>query len=57
MAELKTGPYNDSSIDFLNEIENPKRKKDGFGLLKIISKETNETPVPWGPSIIGFRKF
>lgn len=57
MAELKTRPNNNSVIDFLNDIQQPGRKEDGFELLKLFTEETNEPPVLWGPSIIGFGKF
>ncbi|WP_296698889.1 DUF1801 domain-containing protein [Algoriphagus sp.] len=57
MTELKTRPNNLSVIDFLNKIESPERQKDGFKLLEIFTEETNESPVLWGPSIIGFGQF
>lgn len=57
MAELKTRPTSLSAIDFLNSVENETRKSDGFQLLSIFQEETGETPILWGPSIIGFGRF
>lgn len=57
MSELKTKATNESVTDYLDSIEHPTRKADGFLLLKIFQEETGEKPVMWGPSIVGFGKF
>ncbi|MGY5881536.1 MAG: DUF1801 domain-containing protein [Candidatus Thorarchaeota archaeon] len=54
MVENKTKPTKVKVKDFLDAIEHPTRKKDGFELLKIMKKITKEKPVMWGPSIVGF---
>ena len=57
MAELKT-QKNDSSVkDFLNTVENEKRKQDSFVILDLMKKITQSQPSMWGPSIIGFGSY
>ena len=57
MAELKT-KKNDASVeDFLNAVENPKRREDAFVVLQLMKKITQAEPNMWGPSIIGFGKY
>ena len=57
MAELKTKPSKESVLDFLNSIPDEKKKKDSFILLEIFKEVTGESPVMWGPSIIGFGTY
>lgn len=54
MSENKTKPTDVKVEDFLNAVEHPTRKKDGFELLKIMKGITKKKPVMWGPSIVGF---
>jgi len=54
MVELKTRPTNASVEEFLESVEHPQRKADGFKLLKLMEEVTQEEPVMWGTSIIGF---
>lgn len=54
MSELKTRPTDQKPEDFLETIEHPTRKSDGYQLLEIFKQVTNEKPVMWGPSIVGF---
>ena len=57
MAELKT-KKNDASVeDFLNRVENPKRKADSFELLKMMQEVTGEEPTMWGSSLVGFGSY
>ena len=57
MAELKT-KKNDASVeDFLNGVENPKRKADSFELLKMMQEITGEEPTMWGSSLVGFGSY
>jgi hypothetical protein len=57
VAELKT-KKNDASVDdFLNSVENEKRRKDSFVVLDLIKEVTNEEPKMWGDSIIGFGSY
>ena len=57
MSELKTKPTDVKVEDFLDSVEHPQRKADGFELLRIMREITNEEPVMWGPSIVGFGSY
>ena len=57
MAELKTQKNNASVTEFLNGVENEKRKQDSFVALDIIKKITNSEPSMWGASIVGFGSY
>jgi hypothetical protein len=57
MSERKTKPTNVKVEDFLNAVEHPQRKEDGFELLRIMRDITKEKPVMWGPSIVGFGSY
>lgn len=57
MTELKTKP-NDQSVDeFLRKVENPKRRSDSFEILKLMREVTQEEPIMWGDSIVGFGSY
>ena len=57
MSENKTKPTDVKVEDFLDAVEHPTRKRDGFELLKIMKEITKEKPVMWGPSIVGFGSY
>jgi hypothetical protein len=57
MSSLKTKPNNDSVSEFLSNIFPEIRKKDGQKLVEIFSEDTNELPMLWGPSIVGFGTY
>lgn len=57
MYELKTKLNNNSVIEFLNSVENQKRKDDSFVILDLMSSLTGEKPKMWGTSIVGFGKY
>lgn len=54
MSELKTSPTNQKPEDFLETVEHPTRKSDGYRLLEIFKEVTEEEPVMWGSSIVGY---
>lgn len=57
MAEIKT-KVNDADVnDFINSVDSEQKKKDGFKLLEIFTRITNEPPKMWGSSIIGFGQY
>lgn len=57
MAELKT-KLNDASVEeFLNGIDNEKRKVDSFAILELMKEATGEEAKMWGASIIGFGSY
>jgi hypothetical protein len=57
MAGLKTKITSANVNDFLNSISDENKKKDGFTLLKIFEKITEEKAKMWGTSIIGFGQY
>jgi len=57
MTELKT-KLNDSSVDdFLNGVENEKKRADSFAILNLMKEVTGEAPKMWGSSIVGFGSY
>ena len=54
MAENKTQPTSASVDDFIEGIENTRRRADSLIALKLFKEVTDLPPVMWGPSIIGF---
>jgi hypothetical protein len=55
-AANKTAPTAVSVASFLAAVPNETRRKDAKALLALFKKVTGETPVMWGPSIVGFGK-
>ncbi|MEZ4595163.1 MAG: DUF1801 domain-containing protein [Chloroflexota bacterium] len=56
MSENKTRPTDERVTDFLNNVEHPTRREDGFKLLEMMAEITGETAVMWG-SIVGFGSY
>lgn len=56
MAELKTKPTEGDVNKFIESIE-PEKREDCKKLLKLIGKITNEKPIMWGTSIVGFGTY
>lgn len=57
MTELKTKPNDKNVIEFLNNVENKRRQKDSFEILKLMKEVTQEEPIMWGDSIVGFGRY
>ena len=57
MSGSKTKPTDMKVEDFLDAVEHPQRKADGYELLRIMRGITNEEPVMWGSSIVGFGSY
>jgi len=57
MSEAKTRPTDASVEAFLNAVEHPQRREDGFELLEMMKELTSEEPTMWGPSIVGFGTY
>jgi hypothetical protein len=57
MAEPKTKKTDASVEEFLNAVENERRRADGFALLQLMQEVTGEEPAMWGTSIIGFGTY
>lgn len=57
MADLKT-KRNDASVEeFLNGIENEKKRADSFAILELMREVTGAEAQMWGTSIIGFGSY
>jgi hypothetical protein len=57
MAENKTVETDASVDEFLDGIENEKRRNDARMLLDLMRGVTKVEPRMWGPSIVGFGKY
>lgn len=57
MYKLKTKETDDSVIEFIQQIENERKREDAFRLLEIFTEETGYEAKMWGPSIIGFGSY
>lgn|SRR5690606_6808567 len=57
MAENKTVPTNQKAEDFLNTVEDERKRKDSFTILELMKEVTGMEPVMWGTSIVGFGSY
>jgi hypothetical protein len=57
MTELKTKPNDSSVADFLNSVENEKKRADSFAIMNLMREVTGVDPTMWGDSIIGFGTY
>ncbi|MFT4954482.1 MAG: hypothetical protein ACI8U3_000853 [Brevundimonas sp.] len=57
MSELKTRPTDASVEDFINGVQNARRREDARAVCAMLGEITGEKPVMWGPSIIGFGRY
>jgi Domain of unknown function (DU1801) len=57
MYELKTKETENSVIEFIENVDNPKKKEDAYKLLDIFAETTGYKAKMWGPSIIGFGSY
>jgi len=57
MTGLKTKPTNKSVEQFLKKVENPTKREDSFKILELMKEVTQEKPVIWGDSIVGFGSY
>jgi len=55
--EPKTKPTDASVEVFLDAVENPVRREDGKVVAKMLAEVSGETPVMWGPSIVGYGSY
>lgn len=56
-TQNKTTATGASVEAFLDAVEHPVRRKDGFRLLELMSAITGQTAELWGPSIVGFGRY
>lgn len=57
MYELKTKETDSSVIEFIESIDNPRKREDAYKLLDIFTDTTGYEGKMWGTSIIGFGKY
>lgn len=57
MSNLKTQPNQQSVNEFLEEVSPDWMKEDSFQLLEILREVTNDQPIMWGNSLIGFGSY
>lgn len=54
MYELKTKENDNSVVEVIEQVENPKKREDAYKLLDIFTETTGYPAKMWGTSIIGF---
>ncbi|MBP2239519.1 hypothetical protein J2Z40_000072 [Cytobacillus eiseniae] len=57
MYELKTKETDNSVIEFIEAVDNLKKREDAYKLLDIFTETTGYEAKMWGPSIIGFGSY
>ncbi|MGH1362227.1 MAG: DUF1801 domain-containing protein [Calditrichia bacterium] len=57
MSEVKTKPNEDSVLEFLNAIENEKKREDSFRIFELMREVTGEEPRMWTGGIVGFGSY
>jgi hypothetical protein len=57
MYEQKTKQTDQSVIEFIENVDSPKKREDAYKLLDIFSESTGHEAKMWGPSIIGFGSY
>ncbi|PGZ57854.1 hypothetical protein COE58_24195 [Bacillus cereus] len=57
MSEPKMKETENSVIEFIESMENEKKKADAYQLLEIFEEVTGYDAKMWGPSIIGFGSY
>ena len=57
MAENKTVKTRASVDEFMEAVENKRRREDGLVLMEMMRDVTGLEPEMWGPSIVGFGSY
>lgn len=57
MYKLKTKETDNSVMEFIERVENLKKREDAYKLLDIFTETTGYKAKMWGPSIIGFGSY
>lgn len=57
MAENKTKETEKSVEDFINAVEDQKKRQDSFELLKLFQEVSGFEPKMWGDSIVGYGSY
>ena len=56
-AKVKTTQNEGNVLDFLQAVDNEKRKADSLVMLDLMKEITGEKPKMWGSSIVGFSTY
>lgn len=57
MAENKTQPTGASVDEFIDAVDDDRRRRDARVVLDLMREVTGEKPVMWGDSIVGFGQY
>lgn len=57
MYEQKTKATEHSVIEFIEQVDHPKKREDAYRLLDIFAETSGFPAKMWGPSIIGFGSY
>lgn len=57
MSEPKTQKNDASVIDFINGVEDDRKRQDSLAILELMKEITGEEPAMWGTSIVGFGAY
>ena len=57
MAENKTQPTAVDPCEFIQQVDDPQKRKDSEELIALMKKVTGKPPKMWGPTIVGFGKY
>ncbi|MDX1701658.1 MAG: DUF1801 domain-containing protein [Melioribacteraceae bacterium] len=57
MYQLKTKETDHSVLEFIEAVENPRKREDAYKLLDIFTETSGYEAKMWGPSIIGFGSY
>ena len=57
MSDAKTKPTDASVADFINAVENKRRREDAIVLADLFKQTSGYDPVMWGESIIGYGQY
>lgn len=57
MSELKTKPTSHDAAAFIAQLDDTSKRADAEALLTIMSDITQQPPVMWGDSLIGFGQY
>lgn len=57
MAENKTKPTKAGVSEFLNGVENPKRRADARKVAAMMRRATGKRATMWGPSMVGYGSY
>lgn len=57
MAELKTQKNEKNVLEFLDRVEDEKKRQDSLRVLALMKEVTRFEPKMWGDSIIGFGEY